>query len=258
MMLPRDTRKYAAKEAADSLIARYGITQPEQIVLEDIAWDRGVRIESSALQSVEAWLFSNGHNAIIRVRDQGSETGRRRFSIAHELGHWECHRSESQVWVCTTGDVHAYKGSALEIEANAFAAALLMPRSILAALVSGKPLSIALARDIAEQFNTSLTAAAVRLVEESKTDCCVVFSDGYSVQWSKKSNTADGIWIPKVISDSSWAWDCDTEPQDSRGLRKVKPEIWLSGRALHEYTEVWEESVFLPAYQTILTLLEFV
>lgn len=68
---------------------------------------------------------------MIRVKDALPERGRRRFTIAHELGQWLLHKHISQVLACTSLDMVAqYQGSEAEIEANDFAAALLMPESL--------------------------------------------------------------------------------------------------------------------------------
>jgi IrrE N-terminal-like domain len=63
--------------------------------------------------------------------------GRRRFTIAHELGHWRLHRHHQQGVYCRPAAIDA--GSAAERpalppaeeEANLFAAALLMPAAML-------------------------------------------------------------------------------------------------------------------------------
>lgn len=60
--------------------------------------------------------------------------GRRRFTISHELGHWCLHRTDGAVW-CRKHAVDPPDGDArpsagrppAEAEADAFAAALLMP-----------------------------------------------------------------------------------------------------------------------------------
>lgn len=247
-----------ARFEAQKIVKYYGFQSPNEISLEDIAYHQGISIEYSQLNKVEALLLRKSNKGIICVSDREMETGRRRFAVAHELGHWYCHSGISQVWLCTSDSIQAYKGNAHEIEANAFAAELLMPRSWLTQRVGNQQLTVRLICQIAEEFGTTLTATAVRLVEESKDDCCVVFSDTNSVRWHKKSRTADGIWIAREISEESRARDCDTEPQDSRGPRKVAPAAWLSGRSLRDYTEVWEESVFLPTYRIAITLLQFV
>lgn len=246
-----------ARLEASLLIQHYGFVSPQEIEVEDIAFHKGLRVESIPLKKAEAFLLRKGKKGVICVSNRSMEPGRRRFAIAHELGHWHCHKNHSQAWLCTTESIHAYRGSNLEKEANAFAAELLMPKSMLLPRMKESQLTIQFACQIAEEFRTTLTSTVVRLVEESKEDCCVVFSDRNFVQWNRKSARAAEVWLPQRISDGSWAYDCETEPQDSRGPRKVHPQSWLSGSASREYSEVWEESVFLPAYNTAITILGF-
>jgi hypothetical protein len=64
---------------------------------------------------------------------------RRRFTIAHELGHWVLHRSGQASLFCRRGTIDPEQNEqadrpplpAIEQEANYFAAALLMPRRTL-------------------------------------------------------------------------------------------------------------------------------
>ena len=64
---------------------------------------------------------------MIRTKRGIREEGRKRFAIAHELGHWFLHENESQFFVCTAEQMREYKGSPTEVEANIFASELLMP-----------------------------------------------------------------------------------------------------------------------------------
>ena len=54
---------------------------------------------------------------------------RRRFTLAHELGHWVCQCLEGRTApvYCRSDEVGVGQGRALEREANVFAAELLMP-----------------------------------------------------------------------------------------------------------------------------------
>lgn len=65
---------------------------------------------------------------------------RRRFTVAHELGHWVLHRTEDAPVFCRRAEVReAPEVPAVlgypppELEANGFAAALLMPRELVLA-----------------------------------------------------------------------------------------------------------------------------
>ncbi|MDQ2774235.1 MAG: ImmA/IrrE family metallo-endopeptidase [Acidobacteriota bacterium] len=172
---------HGARRAASQLLEEYCITDPTQICIHDIAYDRHVLVREEDLIGAEGRLLRKGQWGIVRVRPNPLYPGRVRFSIAHELGHWERHMQLSQAWLCSSRDIHAYSGSAAEIEANAFAGELLMPSSLLRPKIYGG-LSIAMLCDVASEFDTSLTATAVRAIEETDEDAYVIFSqDGITL-----------------------------------------------------------------------------
>src|SRR5713101_7903067 len=115
-----------AEAAAFRITKNYGCLHPADIKLEDLAWDRGVTVSTGVLVGSEGRLIRKGRRGLIRVRASENQIGRRRFSIAHELGHWELHQ-ETQWIVCSSENLRDYKTSPLEAEANTFAADLLTP-----------------------------------------------------------------------------------------------------------------------------------
>ena len=92
-------------------------------------------------------------------------TGRRRFTVAHELGHWHLHRDRGDSHYCRPEDIGGsqddlYALKRIESEANRFAAALLMPEAAVREQAARLRLSIpALAR----RFGVSAPAMQVRL-----------------------------------------------------------------------------------------------
>ena len=58
-----------AEQKASGIIDRYGITSPEHIRLEDIAFDLGVRIVERPLTGAAASLVRWGRYGTIRVSD---------------------------------------------------------------------------------------------------------------------------------------------------------------------------------------------
>jgi hypothetical protein len=89
--------------------------------------------------------------------------GRRRFTIAHELGHWYLHagsaEGEQYQRFCRGPDLRAKR--AQEGEANRFAAALLMPEQLLDEQAAQTNCNIAL---LAKRFDVSLPAMRLRLI----------------------------------------------------------------------------------------------
>ena len=85
----------------------------------------GVLVLEAPLVKADARLIRKGPRGLVRVKHDIPEPGRKRFAVAHELGHWLLHKEQSQVNSCTDQNmVIKYKASAPEVEANYFAAEL--------------------------------------------------------------------------------------------------------------------------------------
>jgi hypothetical protein len=107
----------------------------------------------------------------------GEHHPRTRFSIAHELGHYflDAH----QAFLRRTGKTHPSRGEFLsdrtiETEADAFAAGLLMPSSLLRPMVNDGEMSFSDIEAWAGKFKTSVTSTARRAVELSDFPCALV------------------------------------------------------------------------------------
>lgn len=73
---------------ARAIVQELDIRKPSEIWLEEIAFHYGALVRYEQLQGAEGRLVRLGSRAVIRVRQDIPELGRRRFVIAHELGHW--------------------------------------------------------------------------------------------------------------------------------------------------------------------------
>jgi Zn-dependent peptidase ImmA (M78 family) len=79
--------------AAERVLNEVGITRIEDLaLLELIAWERGALVRSTSRTRAEARIAMAGERAIITVSTTVRDSQRRRFSVAHELGHLEMHR----------------------------------------------------------------------------------------------------------------------------------------------------------------------
>lgn len=87
-------------------------------------------IESDGIE-VSGLLVPATRYVYLNARESRESEGRRRFTLAHEIGHWVCQCDEGrsaapEPILCRASDMSG-TGSALEREANNFAASLLMP-----------------------------------------------------------------------------------------------------------------------------------
>lgn len=246
--------EFSAALAAENLIDYYGINSPEQIRLEEIAMDRGVFVHSGALSGMDGFLLRKGHRGFVRVRQSIPSVGQRRFVIGHELGHWELHSGISQAWLCTSKDIHDYGGSDVEMEANAFSSALLMPSKLFRPRCT-EPLSFNLIESLANEFRTSLMASALRFVHFSREDCYVVFSSDDKVLWFRASphGSAQFITPGRRLSDQSLAYSVDFDDEPN-GAEEVPVKAWFP-KLGGDGNEVYEESVMLTEDGLVMTLL---
>lgn len=244
-----------AKAVAYKLNQSLGIASPQDIVLEDIAMSRGVLVVEGTLEGAEARLVRKGNKGIIRVKPGLSQSGKRRFALAHELGHWELHKDQTQLKFCSEKDLHDYTNSDMEIEANTFASEFLMPTVLFRAKCENAEPDLNLIKQLEQEFQVSLTASAMRFVEETNRACLVVFSENGTVSWWKRSAKCDFVWIEKnyEIKEGSVAWDrMRDEIMEPQEKESVDPEVWFARDGIGE---VYEQSIKLGRYPTILTLL---
>lgn len=140
----------------------------------DIADQLGVDVRYEALKELSGLTFHGDRGSRIVVNSRHSTT-RKRFTLAHELGHHLLHKGRDLLLDPTTrvSRRDALSGMATdhqEIEANAFAAELLMPAlfidKALNEILSSKQLldNEKIVRLMAREFGVSEEAMQYRLI----------------------------------------------------------------------------------------------
>ena len=120
---------------ADDLRGRYHATFTARelpVPVEAIATDLlGLWVEEVDDLPVSGALIPLEHRILLNRRESLESPERRRFTLAHEIGHWVCQcdegRASAPAIMCRSSDIAVQEGRELEREANAFAATLLMP-----------------------------------------------------------------------------------------------------------------------------------
>lgn len=189
---------------AQAIISQLEDQGPRVAVREIAAAIDIYEIREERLDGLEGALVTppDKNGGAILVRFDRPET-RRRFTIAHELGHYvnPWHRSNSPSgFRCTTADMSTdrfRKGdfkAEMEAQANEFAAELLMPsRRMTAQLAKSKGVDLTQIVRVADVFEVSKEAAARRYVNFAKEPVAVVFGKDGKVRYSKKRD--DFPWL---------------------------------------------------------------
>ena len=260
MESPAANKIFAQAEAA-RLWRMYGYTDPAELVLEDLALAMGVVVVEGPLDSADARLLRKGKRGLIRIKETIPEPGRKRFAIAHELGHWVMHDKISQIVACTSEDmVSLYKTSPPEIEASYFASALIMPEVVFSERIQGTAPRVKVIKKLAEEFQTSLTATAIRYVELRNDYCAMVISENGRVRWWRHSDDfKDCFWIDhgsKLGYNTTAASIFRGEPLPHHP-EKIDLSEWLPEAAekVIDSDFIYEESIPMPRYKQVLTLL---
>ncbi|UOZ10200.1 ImmA/IrrE family metallo-endopeptidase [Amycolatopsis sp. WQ 127309] len=166
-------RRPRAVVEAERFLEQYGTTSPPVPVEEIAAWlgIQVVRAPSSGSES--AFLVRDGRRTIIGVNSRQTRR-RQRFSIAHELGHWQLHDGrplivDHTIRINKRDDLSSAATDIEEIEANSFAAGLLMPKNWVQASADREQLLGVVDRDqltlsLAKEFDVSTEAIRFRLI----------------------------------------------------------------------------------------------
>lgn len=182
------------------ILVECAITRPEDIDLEAIAWLERAKVVYRNLDGYEACICGSAElgRAMISIQ-AGAYAMRRRFSLGHELGHWEHHRG--QHLMCQKQDIGGSGrrsfGHLREQTANSFAAGLLMPELLLKPRFreAGR-LNMRNVEQLASAFQVSKTAMAYRLIELDYEPGLLVCHSAAGRRWFKRSPSIHDRWFP--------------------------------------------------------------
>jgi Zn-dependent peptidase ImmA (M78 family) len=223
-------------QRAEARIAELGIRDPKDLDVEAIAYDAGVSVRYAPLIGCEATLVGYGARAIATIRNS-SVRGRERFSIGHELAHWELHRGKS--FRCGVDDpsLNLESNVMLEREADEFASHLLMPKPLFnPVLRQFKYPTIAEIQEVAETFRTSQAATMIRL---AKVDTLPVIIACYSLEkrlWLCAAAHVPRRWQLKAVLDAdSFAHELLTRGTPALVPRKQSADAWFDNDDAEKY-----------------------
>jgi Zn-dependent peptidase ImmA (M78 family) len=192
---------------------------------------------------------------IIVVKSSIREFGRKRFTIGHEIGHLVLHGASA---ACAHSEVGNWSRTAkqTEKEADEFAAELLMPTKEIGAVINSSAPSLQIIQGVAREYEASLSACAWRYCDVVDVPCAVVWSTNEIIQWSRKSDSFRYFLQRNVeVPQASYAMAAFKGKKLPGDPEPVAAHEWIESPRLHDGAEIWEQSLLLPSYESVMTLL---
>ncbi len=254
-----------ASRQAEREVRERGLDSLPVDVLALARSERIVVLPKEAPGGASGLLIRVGDEFTIGYATHIESEGFRRFSIAHELGHYflEGHPEK----VLDAKGVHSSRagfGSKQrhELEADHFAAGLLMPREAFKKALGSRTPGLDTLIATADLCETSLPATAIRYAQLTTDPVAVVISEGDRIDYAFMSDSLYAVreltWIRKgdrlPLGTATRKLNADPAAV-CRGQRKeaaCSPADWFG---VGPEVELWEEAVGLGSYGKTLTVL---
>lgn len=182
---------------------------------------------------------------------KGRSDERRRYSIAHELGHFliPAHRpSSTSSFQCSLADLHLLdpkdrdRRKRVEAEANRFAAHLLMPPGEIRTRIRQTGSSLERVVALAREFGVSKEAMARAWVDAHREPVAVVLAHRGRIL--RRYRNEDFPWLPDWngrLPDDCLAAEMKPPPGAYSPVEEVEPSVWLSERDAERVLSLTEQ-----------------
>lgn len=224
-----------------------------------------VQPKPASAKGVSGMLLRYGNEYAIAYATHIDNEGFKRFCVAHELGHYrlpghiDAILAHSEVHESRAGFVSQDR---YELEADHFAAALLMPDPMFSRELPGVGDGLQAVQRLADLCCTSLTATAIRYAEKASVAVAVISSAGSCVEWcfmSKALQDFEGLtWLRKSepLPAGTETDDFNRDLTNVRNARRAEADTdlrdWFGGWRSIPATE---EIIGLGRYGKTLTVL---
>jgi hypothetical protein len=155
-------------------------------------------------------------------------------------------RGKLSGFVCTEKNLTAdWSGDNPERRANRFAADLLMPTYLFGPAAKNREITLATVRDLAREFQTSLTATAIRWVETGSFPSLVVCSTRAGIKWKARDrDLPEAIQLRDSPGIYTNAYELLQGKTPARNPVSVQADDWITHYAAKHY-HIQEDSVLI-------------
>lgn len=229
--------------AAKNLLECCGLNEVLEISLEDLIFGRNAVVKESPIKGAEGRIIFRGDEAVITVNSSIKILGKKRFVLAHELGHYEMHKDLLTIHA----DDHKslsdwYRNGRHEIEANQFAAELLMPEDLFINESEGEKFNLDLIEYLADRFQTTKTSTLIRYSKLGDHPIVIIFSENGIIKWTQITEDFVLQYIPRneTVPVNTIAYDFFKGRGIPSKPEKVKASDWFSDDFEISKFQEWE------------------
>lgn len=254
-----------ARRTAEAFLRKEGITTLPVDPLA-IAESRDILVQPKhdTEPGVSGMLLRHGNSFGILYATHIQSLGFQRFNVSHELGHYFLEGHIDQVLKDGVHASHAgfVTADPYELEADHFAAGLLMPETPFRAAMDDVEHGLAGIEELADHCITSLTATGIRYAELTRKAAAVIVSTGDMIDYCFMSDPMKtlpklawlrkGTKLPAGTATARLAGDPAKVRTGARVTDEVDVRDWLGGTTSQG---ICEESIGLGGYGKVLTIL---
>jgi len=255
---------------AQELLADCGLDEITDIPMDLFVAGLDAILIEEELKHCDGKIVFGNSKAVIKVNSQIQFAERKRFVVAHEIGHMILHRNMKlpddvfSNFNIISGMENAMKNGKQELEANEFASELLMPDHLFIKEAGKKKFSPLLIKQLAERFKTSLTATVFKYLQADLHPICIVFIENGRVKYWKKSDQlkvwfgdhtrlappSDSVAMEYIENDYAFVYSLEEKAQE------IKKSTWFN---LNDYdvedSDFYEYCIPTKRYKTILSII---
>ena len=224
---------------------------PIPVPLEAIAQEVGIqKIKYEDAEDFDGALLCGSYKQSgIIIVNQNSIATRQRFTIGHELGHFliQTHIPNGDSFICS--NIMGENGGSLhprEIEANHFAANLIMPSSHFTndLINMGEP-DLGELFGLSAKYEVSLEALLRNFVNKTDFNCCAVFAKDNIIRYPYWSEGFPFLCVGKEMKlpKDSWACNCNKPNGFISEIEESESACWLDDNAPKRPQNVFEQTI---------------
>jgi len=254
---------------AQQLLSNCGLDEITDLEMDLFVAGLDAMLIEEELTNCDGKIYFGNNKAVIKVSSIIQFPERKRFVVAHEIGHLIMHRNMQlpddtfSNFNIIAGMEKALKNGKQELEANEFASELLMPTKLFLKEAKAKRFSPLLIKQLAQRFKTSLTATVFRYLQFDLHPICLVFIENGKVKYWKKSNDLK-VWFGDYTrlappSDSVAAEyiqkDYDFIYKIEEKAQTINKSTWFNLGEYDDDTDFYEYCIPNKRYKTILSII---